>query len=118
MMLSGVPNMAYALGYTNASWTLKVDLVCDYVCRLLNRLDARGESICTPRGPDPSEPTEPFLNLASGYVQRAVDHLPKQGTRAPWKLYQNYIRDLIGFRFGKLDDEGMEFTRAAGAPRS
>lgn len=118
MMLSGVPNMAYALGYTNASWTLKVDLVCDYVCRLLNRLDARGESICTPRGPDPSEPTEPFLNLASGYIQRAVDHLPKQGTRAPWKLYQNYIRDLIDFRFGKLDGEGMEFTKAAGAPRS
>ena len=109
MMLCGVPNFAFALGYTNASWTLKVDLVADYVCRLLNHLDAKGQRVCRPRAPDPSLPTEPFLDLQSGYVQRALPNLPRQGSRAPWRLHQNYARDVVLFKLGRLDDDTMEF---------
>lgn len=112
MMLCGVPNLAYALGYTNASWTLKVDLVCNYVCRLIEYMDKRAWVACTPRAPDPSEPTEPFLDLQAGYVQRAVSSLPRQGARAPWRLYQNYVRDVVLFRFGDLT-ESMDFSRTS-----
>ena len=111
MMLCGVPNLAYALGYTNASWTLKVDLVSDYICRLIKRMDSRGERYCVATAPDSSLPTEPFLNLQSGYVARAVDNFPKQGGAAPWRLYQNYVRDLLQFKFGRLDDASMKFAR-------
>ncbi len=110
MMLSGVPNLAVALGYTNASWTLKCDLVTQYVCRLLNHMDARGLKQATPRAPDRSVATEPFLDLASGYVLRSIHTLPKQGSRAPWRLYQNYIRDVLMMRRGPLEDEGIEFS--------
>jgi monooxygenase len=115
MMLAGVPNLAMALGYTNASWTLKCDLVAQYVCRLLNHMDQRGYQQCTPRAPDPSEPLEPFLDLKSGYVTRAVDALPKQGARSPWRLHQNYMRDIRMFRYGPLEDEAMDFSRAPAA---
>ena len=111
MMLSGVPNLAIALGYTNASWTLKCDLVSQYVCRLLQHMDKHGYRMCTPRAPDPSLPLEPFLDLKSGYVQRSIDALPKQGARAPWRLHQNYVRDIQMFRHGPLEDEGIEFAR-------
>jgi cation diffusion facilitator CzcD-associated flavoprotein CzcO len=114
MMLSGVPNMALALGYTNASWTLKCDLVSAYVCRLLNHMDAHGYGQCTPRAPDPSVPTEPFLDLTSGYVQRSLHLLPKQGDRAPWRLHQNYARDIQLLKRGSLEDDAMEFS--AGRP--
>jgi monooxygenase len=110
MMLSGVPNLAVALGYTNASWTLKCDLVTQYVCRLLNHMDANGHLQATPRAPDPSVATEPFLDLASGYVLRSIHTLPKQGARAPWRLYQNYARDVLMMRHGALEDEGIEFS--------
>jgi cation diffusion facilitator CzcD-associated flavoprotein CzcO len=113
MMLSGVPNMALAMGYTNASWTLKCDLVSAYVCRLLNHMDARGYRQCTPRAPDASVVTEPFIDLASGYVLRALDSLPKQGHRAPWRLHQNYARDVLLLKHGAVDDEAMEFSAAA-----
>ena len=109
MMLCGVPNFAFALGYTNASWTLRVDLVADYVCRLLNRLDERGLRFCMPRGPDPSQPTQPFLDLRSGYVQRSVDTMPRQGAKAPWRHHQNYALDVLAFKAARLDDEAMEF---------
>jgi monooxygenase len=109
-MLSGVPNMAVALGYTNASWTLKCDLVTQYVCRLLNHMDANGQRQATPRAPDASVATEPFLDLASGYVLRSIHTLPKQGSRAPWRLYQNYLRDVLMMRRGPLEDEGIEFS--------
>jgi cation diffusion facilitator CzcD-associated flavoprotein CzcO len=112
MMVSGVPNLAMALGYTNASWTLKADLVCQYVCRLLNHMDERGYRQCTPRAPDPSVPTEPFLDLTSGYVLRAVDRLPKQGDRQPWRLHQNWARDILMLRHGPVEDEAMEFSNA------
>jgi cation diffusion facilitator CzcD-associated flavoprotein CzcO len=110
MMLGGVPNMAFALGYTNASWTLKCDLVCEYVCRLLNHMDASGKSVCTPRAPEPELPTEPFIDLTSGYVLRSIETMPRQGPRAPWRLHQNYPRDVLLLRRGNLDDGVMDFS--------
>ena len=119
MMLSGVPNAALTLGYTNASWTLKGDLVAHYVCRLLNHMDANGYDTCTPIGPDPSQPTEPFIDLKAGYVLRSIEQLPKQGARAPWRLHQNYPRDVLMLKRGPLEDEGITFSRArTGADRS
>jgi monooxygenase len=109
-MFSDVPNLASTFGYTNASWTLKADLTSAYVCRLLNYMDEHGVRQCTPRNRDASLETEPFLDFSSGYVQRALDQLPKQGTRTPWKLYQNYALDIVTLRFGKLDDGVMEFS--------
>jgi monooxygenase len=117
MMIAGVPNLAYALGYTNASWTLKVDLVSEYVCRLINYMDEHGYSHCTPEGPDPSLPTEPFIDLMSGYVLRSIEKMPRQGQTVPWRLHQNYTRDLLGLRYGGLD-EAMEFTPAESGVRS
>jgi monooxygenase len=111
MMLSDVPNMAIALGYTNASWTLKCDLTCDYVCRLLAHMDANGYDQVTPRLKDPSVRPLPFIDLRSGYVQRAMERFPKQGSKPPWRLRQNYLLDRIelsGARF----DEGLEFRSA------
>lgn len=104
IMLGEIPNMAFAVGYTNASWTLKADLASAYVCRLLNHMDKKGYRVCVPRLPPGGEGVEPMLNLASGYVQRAQADLPKQGARAPWRLYQNYILDLVGLRYGKVED--------------
>jgi monooxygenase len=118
MMLSGVPNLAVALGYTNASWTLKCDLTCEYVCRLLNHMDAHGYRRCTPRNNDPTVTTEPFIAYNSGYVMRAIDQFPKQGSRAPWRLYQNYARDILAVRHGRIEDGAMEFSRAPDAVES
>jgi cation diffusion facilitator CzcD-associated flavoprotein CzcO len=112
MMLSGVPNLAVALGYTNASWTLKCDLCAEYVCRLINHMDEHGYSQATPRAPDASVEREPFIDLMSGYVLRAIESLPKQGSRAPWRLYQNYARDILMLRRGPIEDEGIEFSSA------
>jgi monooxygenase len=111
MMFSGVPNLATAVGYTNASWTLKCDLTCEYVCRLLNLMDDEGYRKVVPRWPDPSLPTVPFIDLTSGYVQRSIDQFPRQGRKAPWRLYQNYIRDVLLLRHGKLVDDALEFSR-------
>jgi monooxygenase len=118
MMLSDVPNFALAIGYTNASWTLKADLTCGYVCRMLNHMDAQGFRQCTPRNRDPSLQTLPFIDLKAGYVERSVDQFPRQGVRSPWRLHQNYPRDIALLRFGSLDDEAMEFSAGAAAPRS
>ena len=109
MMFSDVPNLASAFGYTNASWTLKSDLTSRYVCRLLNHMDRTGMRQCTPRRSDPAMAEEPALDFTSGYVQRGIGRFPKQGSRAPWKLYQNYLRDLITLRFGRVDDGEMQF---------
>ncbi|NLY93280.1 MAG: NAD(P)/FAD-dependent oxidoreductase [Myxococcales bacterium] len=111
MMCSDVPNMAFAIGYTNASWTLKADLASEYVCRLLNFMDERGYDLCCPRRNDPSLREEPLLDFTSGYVQRALDIMPKQGSFSPWKLYQNYVLDLVTFRRSRLDDRYMEFRK-------
>ncbi len=111
MMLSDVPNMAVALGYTNASWTLKCDLTCEYVCRLLNHMAAHGYQQVTPRVNDPDLSPEPFIDLKSGYVQRSIDQFPSQGSKAPWRLYQNYLLDIFTLRLGKLEDGALEFAR-------
>jgi cation diffusion facilitator CzcD-associated flavoprotein CzcO len=112
LMLSGVPNLAMALGYTNASWTLKCDLVAQYVCRLLEHMDRQGYAIATPQRPDPSLPTDPIIDLRSGYVMRSIDQLPKQAATLPWRLHQNYFRDIRLLKRGPVDD-AMSFTRAA-----
>jgi monooxygenase len=111
LMLSGVPNFAFVIGYTNASWTLKADLACGYVYRLLNHMDARGYQQCAPRYREATPAAEPFLDFSSGYVQRAVSRFPKQGSSEPWKLRQNYVRDLRTLRRGELEDGALEFTR-------
>jgi monooxygenase len=117
MMLSDVPNMAFAVGYTNASWTLKCELTCEYVCRVINHMDEHGHTVCTPRLRDSSVAPEPLIDFSSGYVLRAIDQFPKQGSKTPWRLHQNYALDLVALRLGAVDDEGIEFTgRAARAP--
>ena len=116
MMLSDVPNLALCFGYTNASWTLKADLTSGYVCRLLRHMDRHGAAIVVPRR-DPSVATAPFLSFTSGYVQRALDRLPKQGTRKPWQVRQSYLHDMLAIRFGRIEDGVLRFG-AAGAPVS
>ncbi len=115
MMYSDVPNLASAFGYTNASWTLKCDLTCEYVCRLLNFMDRRGYASAAPRKTDPAVTEAPWLDFTSGYVQRALDQLPRQGSKRPWKLYQNYALDMLTLRMGAVDDGTMEFARKAPA---
>lgn len=113
MMFGNVPNLSYSFGYTNASWTLKADLTSLYLTRLLNHLARSGRQIASPRQQtDVGE--VPFLDFTSGYVQRALAVLPKQGDRAPWKLYQNYILDRRAMRGGKLEDGVMQFGKARG----
>lgn len=113
-MYSGVPNLINTFGYTNASWTLKADLTCDYLCKLLTHMRRRGLAVAEPKA-DPALQAEPFLEFTSGYVQRAVSLMPKQGARLPWRIYQNYLRDLVMLRWGKLDD-GVLLLRAAPRP--
>jgi len=110
VMFKDLPNLAMIFGYTNASWTLKADLSSEYICRLLKHMDKEGLRQCTPRNHDDSVVDEPFLGLASGYIQRAKNVLPKQGNKAPWKLYQNYALDLANLRFSKLEDGAMTFS--------
>jgi cation diffusion facilitator CzcD-associated flavoprotein CzcO len=111
LMCSDVPNLALALGYTNASWTLKCELTSRYVCRLLNYMDSRGYRRCTPRLCDPSVGPEPVLSFTSGYIQRALASLPSQGSKRPWKVYQNYLLDLLTMGLGRLDDGALELSR-------
>jgi len=112
MMFSDIPNLAFAVGYTNASWTLKCDLTAAYVCRLLNHMDHHGYASCTPRVNDPNIELEPVLDFNSGYVLRALDTLPRQGSKTPWRLHQNYMKDLRMMRYGRVDDGTMEFRKA------
>jgi cation diffusion facilitator CzcD-associated flavoprotein CzcO len=115
MMLSDVPNFAFALGYTNASWTLKCDLTFEYLCRLLRHMDREGHGRCTPRNRDPSVARLPLIDFSSGYVRRAIDRFPKQGSRAPWRLRQNYALDIVSLRYGAIEDGAMEFGPAPAA---
>jgi cation diffusion facilitator CzcD-associated flavoprotein CzcO len=115
MMFSDVPNLAFAVGYTNASWTLKCDLTAGYVCRLLNHMDQHGYAVCTPRVNDPDIEPEPVIDFNSGYVLRALHTLPRQGSKKPWRLHQNYVKDLSMMRYGRLEDGTMEFKPARGA---
>jgi len=118
MMYSDVPNLAASFGYTNASWTLKADLTAEYVCRLLKFMDSHCYTTCAPRNHDNSLAEAPAVDLTSGYIQRALDELPKQGSKTPWRLHQNYALDLLEFRFARVDDGTMEFSRATGTASS
>jgi len=110
MMLAPIPNMAIAIGYTNNSWTLKIDLMCERVCRLLNHMDRKGYVSCVPVPPERLD-TAPILTLKSGYVERAAARLPRQGTVPPWRTYQNYFQDMLTIRYGKLEDGAIQFAR-------
>jgi hypothetical protein len=115
MMFSGVPNFAIAFGYTNASWTLKADLTARYVTRLLAAMAKRGMRQVTPQPSAPVEP-QPFLDFTSGYVQRALHLLPRQGDRKPWRVHQSYTRDLLALKYGGIDDD-MVFSNPEPAKR-
>ena len=112
MMVSDVPNMSNTTGYTNASWTLKADLINAYVCRLLNEMDKSKQDYCVARVSDPDMASEFSLDFSSGYVQRSVHLLPKQGTKNPWRLFQNYFLDFLFLKTGSLQDDAMNFHRA------
>jgi len=111
MMLSGVPNFAFTVGYTNASWTLKADLVSEYVVRLLRHMDARGYDRCVPTNDDPRVTERPLLVFQAGYVLRSIDEFPKAGSRPPWQLGMSYAHDVVKLRHGRIDDGAMRFSR-------
>lgn len=119
MMLSNVPNLVLAFGYTNASWTLKADLTAEYVCRLLRFMDRRSYRYAMPQI-DPDIQAVPFLDFTSGYVQRAATVLPRQGHRKPWRVYQNYLMDMLTIRHGRIDDGVLRFdpTQSATMPNN
>lgn len=110
MMLSGVPNFAFVVGYTSVPWTLKADMVSHYVCRLLNHMDRKRYAQCAPLRSAADKGAVPLMDITSGYAQRAADRLPKQGARAPWKLHQNYLRDRFQLFGGRLNDGVMRFS--------
>ena len=118
LMLSGVPNLALTIGYVNASWTLRADLIATYVTRLLRHLDRHGLGSVTPVTPADLDPADlrPLIDLQAGYVLRGADRLPRQGPRLPWRMPQNYLRDLALLRCGRLTD-GVRFDPVA-QPRS
>jgi monooxygenase len=116
MMFTGVPNLAMIFGYTNASWTLRADLINRYACRLLTFMDGAGYVSATPV-PPPDGRSAPFVELSSGYIRRSLDELPRQGSRSPWRVYQNYLRDRRLMGRGRLEDEGMTFQPAPGGGR-
>jgi monooxygenase len=111
MMFSDVPNLASTFGYTNASWTLKADLTAEYLCRILNKMQRSGYAYCTPRNTDPTVTPDATPPLSSGYMQRGKDVMPKQGSKRPWKLYQNYAKDMLALRFGTINDGTLVFSR-------
>jgi monooxygenase len=113
MMLEGVPNLALAVGYTNASWTLKCDLTCQYVTRLANHMHETGLRQCVPVNSDPSVETKPLLGLTSGYVQRSSHKFPKQGSKFPWQVHQSFLRDYRALRISGIEDEAMVFSNPA-----
>jgi monooxygenase len=117
-MFSDVPNLASIFGYTNASWTLKSDLIAEYVCRLLSHMDRRGYAICTPRRGDTAIADDPTLPLTSGYIERAKHLLFRQGTKKPWRVNQNYALDVMALRFGAMEDGALEFKRRGSISRA
>lgn len=108
-MYSNVPNLASVFGYTNASWTLKCELITDYICRLLNYMGRHGYRVCTPHRPQRMIVEQPALDFSSGYVQRGINVFPRQGDKNPWRIHQNYFRDLFSLRFSRLNDGILEF---------
>ncbi len=112
MMLSGVPNFAYAIGYTNASWTLKIGLLCEHFCRLVDYMDSKNYAVCTPTAPAGMK-TKPLLDFGAGYIQRVVDTLPRQGTEEPWTTSADYPSDVKVFRKGAVADPALRFDKAS-----
>jgi monooxygenase len=111
MMLSGLPNLVYTIGYTNIGWTLKADLTSEFACRLLNHMDAKGYDTAVAEHPGDAVEERPFLEFTPGYVLRSLDQLPKQGSVKPWRLNMNYLLDVLLIRRGKVEDEGLRFSR-------
>ena len=121
MMLSGIPNFAFAIGYTNSSWTLKVDLVCDHLCRMLSYMDTHGYSTVEPVADDPGIERRPLLDFSAGYVLRSLDRFPQQGTSGPWAVLMDYWADHARLRKGPVEDPALRFgtaDRATGASTS
>jgi cation diffusion facilitator CzcD-associated flavoprotein CzcO len=113
VQFSDVPNLAAVFGYINASWTLRADLLCDYVCRLLQQMDQNGYAVVTPRNHDAAMTLRPFVeDFSSGYVQRSIEAWPKQGSHAPWTAPQNHLLDAANLRLQRIDNEALEFSRA------
>ncbi len=112
MMLSGVPNFAYAIGYTNSSWTLKIGLLCEHFCRLLAYMDAHGYDTARPEPAGPAMPTRPFMNFGAGYIQRAIGQLPRQGDRAPWLTSMSYASDVRLLRRLPVQDPELLLSRS------
>jgi len=112
MMLSSVPNFAYAIGYTNSSWTLKIGLLCEHFCRLLSYMDAHGYDSARPEPADPAMPTRPFMNFGAGYIQRSIDQLPRQGNRAPWLTSMSYANDVKLLRRLPVQDPELLLSRS------
>lgn len=108
MMVSSLPNFIYCFGYTNASWTLKVDLTANYLCKLLKHMDKNGMEVVIPDA-GAMQNDENFLNLSSGYITRAAADLPKQGAKPPWRVYQNYLMDMLTIRFGSVQNAALRF---------
>jgi len=113
MMLSGIPNFAFTVGYTNASWTLKADLVSAFVCRLLRHMDNRGYDVAVPVNDDPGLARRPLLDFSAGYVLRSIDQFPRAGDRAPWRLGMSYFHDYVTLRHRPVSDGVMRFRRLA-----
>ncbi|MCP2281002.1 flavin-containing monooxygenase [Nocardia amikacinitolerans] len=109
MMLSGVPNLAFAIGYTNSSWTLKVDLLCEHFCAVLAYMQRYRYNLCVPEAPNMQ--TRPMLDFAAGYVQRALDKLPRQGDKFPWNMSMNYLDDARHMRRHPVTNEHLRFAR-------
>ncbi|MCF6387090.1 NAD(P)/FAD-dependent oxidoreductase [Mycobacterium sp. MBM] len=116
IMLSGVPNFAFAFGYTNSSWTLKVGLLCEHFCRLLSYMDEHGFAHVRPELDDPSMPTKPLLDFAAGYVQRVIDEIPRQGVDGPWQMTMNYTVDAEVLRNGPVEDAALKFGALSRIP--
>lgn len=109
-MIEDVPNLSMVFGYTNSSWTLKADLISEYFCRVIRHMDARGYTVATPRNHDHEMEREPFINMNSGYIKRALSSLPQQGSKKPWKLYQNYFKDMAAFKLTPIEDKALVFS--------
>jgi hypothetical protein len=111
VMFSGVPNLASVFGYINASWTLKADLICAYVARLIAYMDRKGYAQVTPRNYEPAMPAAAFIeHFSSGYIQRSLAHMPKQGLKAPWRVNQNYFADIVSLRYARIANKALEFS--------
>ena len=112
MMLGGIPNFAFSFGYVNASWTLRADLTCEYVCRLLNQMDKQGVTACCPDEDLEAIADDDYIGFSSGYVQRALNRMPRQGKKSPWRNYQNYLLDIFYVRFFSIKDSTLRFYNA------